>query len=459
MIDRHEHNPSTVMVGDAEADRWLSHLYSGCVLSTYDTATARGEDCDFDGDIVLVTDNEYFLRGSNKDHPIITYEKGLAKPAKISTKNLIDTICKGFGSGVGGFSNAATCLYAMADSFREGDPRRDEIARRIKLEREIVGQEIDRIKGAAKPYLPTAWRQTERVPEGASPEEAREIYRRNSMALTKKPYFFRHLYPELDALHKQFLGAYDRVSRDMFGIPFGELLRTPRAERTKDQDDLVRRYEKYSPLINSPCPMNLLCRSVEKEADRIRFGRAEDGSREPRGTMLPDFPGPIDQARLELVRRLHRDYNARRQAKAIREAAEDAGLDPEGFREAREAAMDALLSDIRSSLAEAGIAPEELLRLCHELARRMPSFNWAFAWDALDAAILPLIPQGDTVAAAPDPDGPLSYLGERMSPIDATDRDEAAMDALLRACLGRRDYSRPPMGEEDYPYAKTSEKG
>lgn len=453
MIDVHEHNPSTLMVGDAEADKWLSHLYSGCVLSTYDTSTARGEDCDFDGDIVLITDNKYFLKGSNKDHPIITYEKGLAKPAKINVGNLIDTICKGFGSGVGGFSNAATCMYAMAASFKEGDPRRDEIHHRIKLEREIVGQEIDRIKGAAKPYLPTVWRQIEKVPDGATPEEARDVYRRNSMALSKKPYFFRYLYPELDSLHKRFLDAYDRVSRDMFGIPFGKLLGTPKASRTKDQDDLVRRYEKYSPLINSPCTMNLLCRSVEKVADRLRFGRSKDGSREPRGTMLPDYPGPIDPEHLALVRKLHRDYNARRQAKAIREAAEDEGYDPDEFKEAREEAMDALLSDIRSSLAQAGIGPEECLRLCHALAKDMASFNWGFAWDALDASIIPLIPQGETVAAAPDPEGPLSYLGVRMSRIDATDRYEAAIEKLVRSVLGDYDYSRPPMGEEEFPYA------
>ena len=341
----------------------------------------------------------------------------------------------------------------MAAMFKEDDPRHAEMIRRIDLEREIVGQEIDRIKGADKPYLPTVWRQVDRVPEGASPEETRDVYRRNSMALSKKPYFFRYLYPELDSLHKKFLDAYDRVSRDMFGIPFGKLLGTPKASRTKDQDDLVRRYEKYSPLINSPCTMNLLCKSVEKVADRLRFGRSKDGSREPRGTMLPDFPGPIDPEHLALIRKLHRDYNARRQAKAIREAAEDEGYDPDDFKEAREEAMDALLSDIRSSLAQAGIGPEECLRLCHELAKDMVSFNWGFAWDALDASIIPLIPQGRTEAAAPDPEGDLSYLGVRMSRIDATDRYEATIEKLVRSVLGDYDYSRPPMGEKEPPYA------
>ena len=37
-----------------------------------------------DGDIVLTTDNKYFINGSHKDQNIITYEKGIATKEKIS---------------------------------------------------------------------------------------------------------------------------------------------------------------------------------------------------------------------------------------------------------------------------------------------------------------------------------------------------------------------------------------
>jgi len=46
-IDMHEHDPSDVLNSD-EAKRWLSHLYSGIVFSTYDAATARLSDADYD---------------------------------------------------------------------------------------------------------------------------------------------------------------------------------------------------------------------------------------------------------------------------------------------------------------------------------------------------------------------------------------------------------------------------
>ena len=444
MIDVHEHNPSTVMVGDEEADRWLSHLYSGCVLSTYDTATARGEDCDFDGDIVLVTDNAQFLAGANKDHPIITYEKGLAKAAKMTVRNITDTVIKGFGTGVGGFSNAATCMYAMAAIFKPDDPRRAELYRRIKLEREIVGQEIDRIKGADKPYLPTKWKKYEPIPDPseATPEEIRAAYRRNSTVIAKKPYFFRYLYPELDRLYKRFEDSYNRVSLAMFGVRFKKFLRIPPKERTKDQDDLVRRYEKYNPLITSGCAMNRLCRAVESEDFDLRFGRSADGSREEARSMLPTFPSiPVDEARLQRVLKAYREYSSRRQACAVAEAADAFGLTPEDFPETRAEAMDALLADVRESLfgGDDPIQGPEFLRLCDEASRRRSQFNWGFAWDMLDAAILPLIPQGRTMAPVPDPEGDLEYLGMRYSAMDATRRDEILVDRLVRAIFGDYD--------------------
>lgn len=393
---------------------------------------------------MLVTDNQYFLKGSNKDRPIITYEKGLAKPAKMTVKNITDTVIKGFGTGVGGFSNAATCLYAMSAIFKPDDPRRAELIRRIDLEREIVGQEIDRIKGADKPYLPTKWKQYEPIPDpaSASPDEVRAAYRRNSMVIAKKPYFFRYLYPELDRLYRRFEDSYNRVSQDMFGIRFKKLLRIPPRERTKDQDDLVRRYEKYNPLITSGCAMNRLCRAVESEDFDLRFGRSRDGSREPESSMLPTFPGiPVDEAKLLRVSDAYRGYCSRRQANAVAKAAEALGASADDFPETKAEALDELLGDLRSSLfsGDDPIGGPEFLRLCHEMSVRKPRFRWSFAWDMLDAAILPLIPQGRTVAPVPDPDGGLDYLGVRHSAMDATKADEVRIDRVVRAALGDYD--------------------
>ena len=105
---------------------------------------------------------------------------------------------KGFGTGVGGFSNTATCMYAMAAIFDKPghEDQYNEIMTRIKLLREIVGQEIDRIKGADKPSLPKEWRQLEKITSEDTPEQILAKMRQNAMVVSKKPYFFRYLYPD-----------------------------------------------------------------------------------------------------------------------------------------------------------------------------------------------------------------------------------------------------------------------
>lgn len=147
LIHFHEHNPCEVLNNSEQADKWLGHIYSGIIYSTYDTSCFRHSDSDYDGDIVLSTDNELFIKGSHKEANIITYEKGLAKPNKMTTSNITATVLKGFGTGVGGFSNCATILYAMAAIFNKPEQKEqyDECMRRIGVLREIVGQEIDRI--------------------------------------------------------------------------------------------------------------------------------------------------------------------------------------------------------------------------------------------------------------------------------------------------------------------------
>ena len=189
----------------------------------------------------MTTDNEHFIKGSHKDHSIILYEKGLAEKARMTTANITATVSKGFGTGVGGFSNVATCLYAMAAVFDKPghEDQRDEIHRRIKLLREIVGQEIDRIKGAKKPKLPPEWRRFEQILPDDGEEERRRKYRANAMVVSKKPYFFRYLYPELNRRYKQFEASYDQVSRDMFGMKFKKLL--AKRDKSPEEVELVRR--------------------------------------------------------------------------------------------------------------------------------------------------------------------------------------------------------------------------
>ena len=447
MIDLHEHNPMKV-VDTEEARYWYQYMPSGIIYNTYDTSCARHSDSDYDGDIVMTTDNPYFLKGSNKNHNVITYEKGLAKTEKMTVSNITKTVMKGFGTGVGGFSNTATCLYAMAAIFNKPghEDQYNEIMRRIKLLREIVGQEIDRIKGADKPSLPSSWKKYEPILETDSQEVKTEKMRRNAMVISKKPYFFRYLYPELNQRFKQFEASYNQVSRDMFGIKFKKLLKME--EKTPEQTNLVRKYQKYSPLITSDCTMNRLCREFENVDFDIQFAKdpSTPTNKKQVVSKLPtfvswykDMPQEDYQAHHKVIKDLYKAYTARRQIKFITElfsdSASSAYLDKEEFLERRTGLFDQLVESLQIRLDESGICKEEFLYHCHILSSEYASFNWGFAWDILDDALLELIPQGKSFAPVHDPNGRV-YLGETYALKEITKTDEIAIQNLWASIFG-----------------------
>ena len=453
MIDQHEHNPMNVVINNSEADYWFKHLPSGIIYNTWDSSCARHEDSDFDGDICLTTDNKYFLKGSHKDHNIITYEKGLAKPAKMTTANITKTVSKGFGTGVGGFSNTATCLYAMAAIFEKPghEDQHQEILTRIKLLREIVGQEIDRIKGADKPSLPSAWKKFERILPTDDQETITRKMKNNAMVVSKKPYFFRYLYPELNQRFKQFEASYNQVSQDMFGIKFKKLLKKP--DKTDEEQMLVRRYQKYSPLITSPCTMNRLCRELEAvdfdiQFDKITTPAGTTKKRKPT-TLLPSFDdkfaATFEQHKFDTVKKMYQDYTSRKQIKyltaVLDEYSQESTANATAYSELRSTVYDMMIEDLQARLVSSAISGQEFLFYCHRIAKDYSSFNWAFAWYVLDDQIVTLIPHGKSfcpVQITPDitistTDIPKEYLGGYYILEDVTDQQQQqiAVDAAL----------------------------
>ena len=231
-------------------------------------------------------------------------------------------------------------------------------------------------------------------------------YKRNSMVIAKKPYFFRYLYPELNQQFKQYEDSYNVESRSQFGIKLKKLLVKP--NKTEDEMNLIRRYQKYSPLITAPCTMNLLCKELENVDFDINFNKGAV-------SMLPTYEDKfeIDTEKLALMKELYRKFSSRKQVKSL-ESMFDGTILPtdDEYDELRFSAVDLIRDEIRQQLTNSEISGEEVLFYCNVLSKSYKQFNWDFAWDILGDSIVDLIPRGRVEVPVKNEAG-FEYLGDR----------------------------------------------
>lgn len=411
-IDVHELNTCTLYRSE-EADYWYRYIKSGIIFSIYDTSTLRVEDADFDGDVTYSSNNLHILKGCHKkDTNIISYEKVVAPLHKVTQKNFIESDIRGFNSRVGIYSNYATVLQAMRSLFTrsEQEAQRKEIDKRKKLLREIVGGEIDAGKGTERPVVPWEFKHYVKVNPDDDDITKAEKYQHNSLVISKKPYFFRYLYPELNKKFKQFENAYNSISKSAFGIKFKKLL--AKLNKTEEEMKLVRRYHKFSPLINSNCTMNILCREFEDVDFNIQYDKSCK-------SMLPTFEGEFEckEDVLFKIRDLYRKYSNKKSTTYISNyfaegEPKEVHLVEDEVRELKFSIFDAVRDEIEEEYLELGLSPKEGLFYIGQLSKQYAKFNWAFAWDLLGNTILDCIERKTTLVPVEDEEG-REYLGRR----------------------------------------------
>jgi len=130
---------------------------------------------------------------------------------------------------------------------------------------------IDLTKGIAYTPPPKHWSKRQKyipIPDNASLELKEEIEKQNeeikfnnSICCNKKTYFFGYVYPAKMVEYRKHKKKYDKICRSKFKMSISDLIRV--TNKTQSQKKLIKEYYKYSPLFNSKCTMNLLCKMIE----------------------------------------------------------------------------------------------------------------------------------------------------------------------------------------------------
>lgn len=91
----------------------------------------------------------------------------------------------------------------------------------------------------------------------------------NKLLVDKRPYFMKYLYSTYKAQYNAHRDKYDYLCYRTFGIHIDELLNIE--NKTEEQQKLADNYNRFNPFIESDCPMNNICKYMEKEIKEIKL--------------------------------------------------------------------------------------------------------------------------------------------------------------------------------------------
>jgi len=158
VLERNPHissSESVILKGidDNLLDRYCGELANTLMINGYDITTARLSGADFDGDLVLLTNNEIIIKGVNRNVvPIIDIEdKITAKKQLWDMDNIAENTILSFDSRIGELSNIATCYLNKIPTTEKGISRKEEAVDFISI---CNGKEIDFAKTGVRFHLP-----------------------------------------------------------------------------------------------------------------------------------------------------------------------------------------------------------------------------------------------------------------------------------------------------------------
>ena len=242
-------------------EKWYRYLYSGIIVNVHGDDVLRWADSDYDFDIIMTTNSKEMIKGVLKDELPITYAKRVISKKDIEEVDLFEADKMAFGSAIGSITNKSTTIYTMLPSYKKDSLEYKELIKRLRICRKAQGSEIDKAKGLDVKEFPKHWCRYQKIEDEDSEEikSAKIFY--NSILVEKKPYFFIYLYNDLKKKYKRHKQNYNEFCLDKFGVSLFELI--DRKKNSDEEKKVIKRYERYSPTINSNCEMNRICKYME----------------------------------------------------------------------------------------------------------------------------------------------------------------------------------------------------
>lgn len=389
--------------GSKNVRYWYRHIQTMTVLNNWDTATMALNGCDFDGDLVMLTDNEVLTTKIQQLPALMCVQRKADK--RISTEeDFIRSNIDSFGNDIGQTTNLITSMYDVRAQFTPGSSEYQTLTYRIQCGQLFQQNSIDRAKGIISKPMPRSWH--DRHAAVKIEGDDRDLYRR--IVADKKPYFMRYVYPELMRKYNTYIKNTDRNAKREFQLSIDQLMSLPYNQLTERQKDFLKYYDMCMPVSMNNCVMNRICRKFEATFDGYIGNRVSHASFDYHFMRGPE---QYSKAMFAQIKSLYEEYNGRLASYSImanmERVADDDAIPT----------LERINDDFRNACCRAcpdeGVLCNIVLDLCY--TRKATK---QFAWEMCGKQIIRnLLAQHNNKISFPtlDPSGEIAYGGQRFS--------------------------------------------
>lgn len=291
-------------VDNSDVRYWFRYMKTCTILNGWDTMCAALNGCDFDGDLVMLTDNPVLVK-KLKPLPALMCAQRRAEKTVPTEDDFIRSNIDSFGNDIGQTTNWITSMFDVRSGFSTDSKEYEELTYRIQCGQLYQQNAIDKAKGIVCKPMPKEWHDRHTVNKMEDGEQ-KDFYRR--IVADKKPYFMRYIYPALMKQYNTYVKNTERNALREFQMTVDELKQIPLGEATDRQRDFLRYYEYRMPVGTHNCVMNRICRKFEEAFDGY-IGKHNSAVKFDYTIMRSD--AEYTPRQYSSIKKLYDDYNRR----------------------------------------------------------------------------------------------------------------------------------------------------
>lgn len=297
-------------VNNDKTSYWYRYMRTCTIFNSWDTAAAALNGMDYDGDLVMLTDNHVLVSKLTPLPALMCAQRKASK--KVPTDDdFIRSNIDSFGNDIGQTTNWITSMFEVRSHFEPGTKEYEVLSYRIRCGQLYQQNAIDKAKGIICKPMPKLWHDRHTVNK-MEDSDTKDFYRR--IVADKKPYFMRYIYPALMKQYNTYIKNTTRNALREFQMTVDELLALPPDKLTQRQKDFLRYYEYRMPVGTGDCIMNKICRRFEDEFDGY-IGKHNTSV--PFDYTIMKCGSDYSSAQFYSIKKLYEEYNKRLQSYTV----------------------------------------------------------------------------------------------------------------------------------------------